>query len=73
MPFPTKSISPGEYALIAVLQRIVIEAMDYPPVRPHDSESHLPANLIEDAQRVLNEYGVRVLSNSAMMAEAVAA
>jgi hypothetical protein len=36
-------------------------------------DSHLPANLIEDAQRVLNEYGVRVLSNSAMMAEAVAA
>ena len=73
MPFPTKSISPGEYALIAVLQRIVIEAMDYPPVHPYDMDSHLPANLIEDAQRVLNEYGVRVLSNSAMMAEAVAA
>ena len=62
MPFPTKSISPGEYALIAVLHRIVIEAMDYPPVRPYDMDSHLPANLIEDAQRVLNEYGVRVLS-----------
>ena len=57
MPFPTKSISPGEDALIAVLQRIVIEAMDYPPVRPHSADSYLPTEMIETAQRALAQGG----------------
>ena len=70
MPFPTKNVGPGEYALIAVLTRIVIETMDFPPTRPYSDDSHLPANLIEDAQRILNEYGARVPPNPAMQVAA---
>lgn len=66
MSFRTTKVGPGEYALIAILTRIVMETMDFPPVRSYDSESHLPANLIEDAQSVLAEYGARVLPNSSM-------
>lgn len=70
MTFNTRKMGPGEYALIAILTRIVMETMDYPPARPYDPESHLPANLIEDAQRVLNEYGARVPANPEMQVTA---
>lgn len=63
------SIGPREYAVIAILQRIVMETMDFPPSPSYDSESYLPAHLIEQAQQALGEYGVRVQPNPAMMAE----
>lgn len=62
-----KTISPGEYALIAVLSRIVMETMPYPPTRPYSDESHLPANLIADAQSILADYGCRIQPNPEMM------
>lgn len=49
-----------EKALIAALQAIVIETMDYPPAPSHDSESFLPHQMIETAQRALDAYGLRV-------------
>lgn len=55
-----RNINPGEYALIAVLQRIVMETMPYPPTQPTDSNSYLPGQLIEDAQSVLADYKCRV-------------
>ena len=62
-----------EQALIAVLRAIVAETMDYPPVRPYDTESHLPANLVADAQACLCLYGLSIPANPAMMAGEVAA
>lgn len=67
-----KTISPGEYALIAVLTRIVMETMPYPPTRPYSADSHLPANLIADAQSVLADYGCRIEPNPKMMADGAA-
>jgi hypothetical protein len=68
MPPPIRNIGPGEYALIAVLTRIVIETMHFSPAPRYDSDSFLPEQLLEDAQRVLNEYGARVQPDPSMMA-----
>lgn len=62
------NIGPEEYALIAVLTRIVIETMAYPPVRPYDDESFLPCKLVEDAQQCLGMYGLRIPANPDMQA-----
>ena len=40
-------------ALIAALRAIVLETMDFSPVRPRSSDSYLPAGLIEAAQVAL--------------------
>jgi len=61
-----RHIGPGEYALIAVLTRIVMETMPYPPAKPLSADSYLPPDLIEDAQRVLADYAARVMPNAAM-------
>jgi hypothetical protein len=61
-----QNIGAGEKSMIAVLTRIVLETMDYSPARRDDSDSFLPALLIEDAQQVLSEYGVRVQPDMAM-------
>ena len=37
-------------ALLAALQAIVTEVMDYPPVPRYDHDSYLPKHLIEAAQ-----------------------
>jgi hypothetical protein len=50
----------GESALIAVLARIVIEAMEHPPVRPSSTDSYLPPELVADAQAVLHRVGASV-------------
>jgi hypothetical protein len=55
-----RTISPGEHALINVLQRIVLETMDYSPAKPTDSSSYLPSVLIADAQAVLAIYTAAV-------------
>lgn len=69
MPTPTRTarttvlsapVSAREYALIAALQRIVIETMDYPSVRPTDGDSHIPADMLEQAQQALSLFGLRV-------------
>ena len=57
---PQEPYSLREQRLINALQAIVREAMDYPPVRPHDSFSSLPAHLVESAQRALGAYGAKV-------------
>jgi hypothetical protein len=38
-----------------VLQAIVNETIDYPPVKPHSNDSYLPAHLIEQAQAAIDE------------------
>lgn len=53
-------VSAREYALIAALQRIVIETMDYPPVRPIDGDSHIPSDMLEQAQQALSLFGLRM-------------
>ncbi len=58
-----------EVYLANVLRKIVVEAMDYPPVRPHSSYSHLPAHLIEEAQDVLRAYGLEVEPCAEVMEE----
>lgn len=62
-----------EKALIAALRAMVIETMDYPPAPSYDSQSFLPNQMIETAQRALDAYGLRVLPSRAMMADGVAA
>lgn len=57
---PTATLSAREYALICALQRIVLETMDYSPVRPIDGESHLPSDMVEQAQQTLSLFGLRV-------------
>ncbi len=61
---PIRNIGPGEYALIAVLTRIVVETMDYSPAARTSLDSYLPPDLIEDAQRVLADYSARVLPDA---------
>ena len=53
-------LTTGEFLLIAVLSAIVHETMAYPPVRPGSDDSFLPADLVEQAQKVLGTYGLRI-------------
>lgn len=53
-------ITPREHVLLEALERIVLEAMQYSPVRHVDSYSYLPQEFIEMAQRALAVYGMRV-------------
>ena len=45
-----------EQALIAALQAIVLETMDYPPVRPYTGDSYLPPHLQKQACDALAAY-----------------
>jgi hypothetical protein len=60
MNVTTQTYSLREQRLINALQAIVVETMAYPPVRPYDSESFLPSQLIENAQKALGGYGLQV-------------
>lgn len=53
-------VSPREQALLEALERIVLEAMHYSPVRRMDSDSYLPECLVENANKALAIYGMRV-------------
>ena len=52
-------IDAREYALIAALQCIVLETMQFSNIRPYDTESFLPERLVEQAQQALGAYGLR--------------
>jgi hypothetical protein len=62
-----------EFELIKVLRSIVAETMAYPPVKPQDSESFLPADLVDQAQAALRLYGLDIDRNDAMDAAGGAA
>ena len=53
-------ITPREQALLEALERIVLEAMHYSPVQRMDSDSYLPECLVENANKALAIYGMRV-------------
>ncbi len=55
-----QAVSARERALIAALQAIVRETMDYPPVRPYSGASYLPCEYVEAAQKALAAYGEAV-------------
>ena len=57
-----------EHVLLEALERIVLEAMQYSPVRHVDSYSYLPQEFIEMAQRALAVYGMRVQPSQVVMA-----
>jgi len=57
---PTKIISEREQALIEILHAIVVETMDYPPIRPINPDSFLPAGYVAEAQKALKSYGRNV-------------
>jgi hypothetical protein len=38
---------------LAILRAIVLETMDYPPVRPHSADSYLPPALFDAAERAV--------------------
>ena len=40
-------------ALLAALEAIVLECMDYPPVRPYRSDSYLPEHLLHAAKQAI--------------------
>lgn len=67
-----KPTTQREQALLDALRAMVIETMDYPPAPPYDT-SFLPHHMIENAQRALDSYGLRVLPSRAMMAGGVPA
>lgn len=47
-------VSPHAFiTLIAALSAIVVETMDYPPAKPTSTDTYLPPELIEAAQRAL--------------------
>lgn len=56
----TAPVSAREYALIAALQRIVLETMPHSPLRPSDGDSHIPADMLEQAQGALSLFGLQV-------------
>lgn len=68
-----KQITASEYALIAALTCVVLEAMDYSPAQRIDGDSYLPDRLIEQAQQALAAYGVRIQPDKALMAQGGAA
>ncbi|MBC7620896.1 MAG: hypothetical protein H7293_18245, partial [Candidatus Saccharibacteria bacterium] len=53
MPQPQIVISGNECTLLHALRCIITERMAYPPCRPVSSDSYLPPDLIEIAQRAL--------------------
>ena len=55
-PYP----SHRESALLEALERIVLETLYYSPVRPMDSESHLPEHLVQAANKALAAFGMDV-------------
>lgn len=59
-PSVKQIISGREAAMLAVLHRIVVEVMDYPPTRPDSSRSYLPAQFVKAAQEVLDLYNAFV-------------
>ena len=61
-------ITPREQALIDALQRIVLETMHYSPQRRLDADSYLPEEMVEDAQRALAGFGLRVQIDSEQVA-----
>lgn len=71
-PHPNQ-ISATEYALLGTLACIVLETMNYSPAQRIDSDSFLPASLIEQAQQALAAYGQRIQPCKAMMANGVPA
>jgi hypothetical protein len=70
---PLPKVNGFEFELIKALRAIVAETMAYPPCRPHDAESYLPPELIEQAQKALSWYGLDIECNPAMMAGKVVA
>jgi len=73
-PHPNQ-ISATEYALLGTLACIVLETMNYSPAQriDSDSDSFLPASLIEQAQQALAAYGQCIQPCKAMMANGVPA
>lgn len=61
-------VTPREHALLEALERIVLEAMHYSPARRMDSDSYLPEEFVEIAQRALAVYGMRVQPDPAQVA-----
>ena len=53
-------ITPREHALLEALERIVLEAIHYSPVQRMDFDSYLPECLVENANKALATYGMRV-------------
>jgi len=51
-----------EITLAEALERIVLEAMDYTPVRRLDGDSYLPSFMVNQAQAALATCGMRVKS-----------
>lgn len=52
--------TPREVALLEALESIVLETMHYSPVQQMDSTSYLPECLVENANKALAIYGMRV-------------
>jgi len=55
-----QNLTAREAAMVAVLHRIVVEVMDFPPTRPQSVDSYLPPHLVDAAQNVLDMYGAFV-------------
>ncbi|MBC7619105.1 MAG: hypothetical protein H7293_08980 [Candidatus Saccharibacteria bacterium] len=70
MPQPQIVISGNECTLLHALRCIVTETMAYPPCRPVSTDSYLPPDLIEIAQRALAIYGHQVKPNDLMLVTA---
>lgn len=51
-------------ALLAALQAIVLECMDYPPVRPYSSDSYLPEHLLDAAKQAIQTAGGTAAANT---------
>lgn len=60
-------INSSESALIVALRLIVLETMHFSPSRCA-SDSYLPEDVVEQAQKALSLYGLRIESDPAMMA-----
>lgn len=65
--FATESTTPREKALLNALTCIVLETMDFPPIRRYSSDSHLPADYVAHAQSALAAYGLRIEADPHMM------
>ena len=72
MQTPNK-VNESEFELIKALRAIVAETMAFPPCRPTDSDSYLPPDLIDKAQKALALYGLDIERNHAMVASGVSA
>lgn len=56
----SSDISKRERMLLQALQDIVLETMDFAPIRRDSADSYLPAEYIEFAQQALAQYGWRI-------------